>query len=208
MDYLPEYLHEFREFEAIFEVEDAELDKLKAEIVMALESQFILSAPIERIELWERFLGINAVGSIENRRAYILSLFRGGNKLNEQSIKDIVMALSGNAALVSFRNSVIEVRVLAPKTLQFLFSDIERTLRPRIPAHLDISVMKHYGDWQDVKDWHKDWAEIKNELENWNELRRKIYIDVGLLKDEDVFELAECKENAEEQWNLEEMGGI
>ena len=172
IEYLPTYLHEVKEFNAIFDAEDIQFNILFPLIESIFNESIIMYCSEERLSQWEKALGVVPMGTVEERRFYIKALLRGSGKLNEAKIKTIVEAFTGGDALVSFEDSTIIVKVLPPDNGEiYRFHDVERTLKPLVPVHLGLSVVRHYSTWGDIKNnfasWEavsqsSDWKGIKN----------------------------------------------
>ena len=76
--------------------------------------------------------------------------------------------------MVSFENSVINVKVLPPNNGEvYRFPDVERALKPLVPAHLGLSVMRYYSTWGDIKNNFGSWDTVERS-ENWNEIKNYI----------------------------------
>lgn len=171
--FLPEFLREVEEFKVLFAAEDFEVDILYPAIESIFAEAMIMYCSEERILQWEKALGIVPQGTLEERRYYIKGILSGIGKLNEAKIKAIVKAFTGGGALVSFSNSVINVRVLPPDNGElFRFPDVERTLIPLMPAHLSLKVERFYSTWGDVKNNYSSWEAVKQSadwsaIKNW-----------------------------------------
>jgi hypothetical protein len=170
--YLPHFLQEVREFQELFPPIDDEINILFPYIESLFAESIIMYCSEERIKEWEQNLKIIPTGTLNERRLYIKAMLRGNGKLNEAKIKSIVDAFTGGDAIVTFEDSTIIVKVLPPNNGEaYRFPDVERTLRPLIPAHLELTVVRFYSTWADIKNnfgsWEnvasgKDWDEIRN----------------------------------------------
>lgn len=171
IEYLPEFLREIKEFKELFEAEDYEVDILYPSIESIFAEALIMYCSEERLSQWERALGVVPQGTVDERRYYIKALLRGNGKLNEQKIKSIVDAFTGGEAIVSFNNSVIVVKILPPNNGEvYRFPDVERALKPLVPAHLGLSVLRYYSTWGDIKNNYADWNTV-SQAESWQIIR-------------------------------------
>ena len=174
MRYLPEFLHDVEELKKIFLAEDAEIDIIYSAMDGIFPEKLIMECSEERLNQWEQALGIDPQGTVTERRYYVKGILNGEGKLNEQKIKDIANSYSGGSAIVSFANSVIRVQILPPSGGEvFRFDDIERNLRPLIPAHLGLTVERFYSTWGDIKANFADWTAVKA-LDDWEEVKNYI----------------------------------
>ena len=165
--YIPDFLKEVKEFKVLFAAEDAEVDILYPTIESLYAEALIMSCSEERIREWEKALKIVPQGTLEERRFYIKGILNGTGKLNEGRIKTIVRAFTGGEAIVTFSESAILVKILPPNNGEiFRFPDVERTLKPLIPAHLGLSVRRFYSTWNDIKTNYADWTSV-SEAEDW-----------------------------------------
>lgn len=174
IEYLPTYLHEVKELNAIFDAEDIQLKILFPLIESIFNESIIMYCSEARLSQWEKALGVVPMGTVEERRFYIKALLRGNGKLNETKIKSIVEAFTGSEATVAFDDSTIIIKVLTPDNGEiYRFPDVERTLKPLIPAHLGLAVIRFYSTWGDVKRNYASWETV-SQSKNWDELKNWI----------------------------------
>lgn len=171
--YLPHFMQDVREYQELFSPIDDEINILYPYIESIFAEMIIMYCSEARIEEWERNLKIVPTGTLEERRLYIKAVLRGNGKLNEAKIKSIVNAFTGSDALVTFYDSTIFVKVLSPSHGEiYRFPDVERALKPLIPAHLGLSVTRNYATWADVKNNYGSWENVASaadweEIKNW-----------------------------------------
>lgn len=171
--YLPHFLQEVREFQELFPPIDDEINILFPYIESLFAESIIMYCSEARIKEWEQNLGIVPTGTLDERRLYIKAMLRGNGKLNEAKIKSIVDAFTGGDAIVSFEDSTITVKILPPNNGEvYRFPDVERALKPLIPAHLGLSVVRFYSTWADIKNNYGSWENVAsatdwNEIKNW-----------------------------------------
>lgn len=184
-NYVPEFISGADEFKKIYETENVELDKLYALIEKTVSDMFIISASNEVITRFENFLGIKGQGTLEQRKYYIISLLGKGNKLSESVIKGIANAITGSDCIVKFFTAdeldnpdpgqgLIRVQVLSPdNNKDYRYDDIARALKPLIPAHLKLLVIKYFALWEDVKNNFADWAAVAG-MADWRAIKSYI----------------------------------
>jgi hypothetical protein len=151
-----------------------EVDFLKCEIGLAFNDAFVTTMGEERITQWERFLGINplADSTLTDRRDVIVARFRGGYKLNSETINSIVYAFTEGLADCKFENGVINVAISPPPgNKQYRFENVESELKRRVPAHLSISVYRDYSEWRELMENYSSWDAIKSSFNTWGDVQ-------------------------------------
>ncbi|BCK01402.1 putative phage tail protein [Anaerocolumna chitinilytica] len=183
--YMPDFLYQIKEIKTTIDAQNLELDIIYAVKEGVKSDLFIKTASNDAITREENFLGIKGQGTLEQRKNYILSLKHKGNKLNESTIKNVASAISGSDCLVTFFASaeignpypgygVLRVRVLSPdNSKDYRYEDIERALKPLVPAHLRLIVIKYFALWQDAKNNFADWRAVKT-FTNWEAVKNYI----------------------------------
>lgn len=183
--YLPPILQEVLEFNVIFDAENIELDYFYDSIKRVGLDALIRTASAKKITRLENFLRFKGLGTLDQRRTYLLSLFRKGQKLNESNIKEITWTITGSDCYVTFYGAdeannpepgdgLLFVQVLSPdNNKDYRYEDIFRALKPLVPGHIKLIVMKYFATWNDVKTNFADWNAIKN-LSSWNDVKNYI----------------------------------
>lgn len=176
MRLLPGYWQNSPEMIALQEALGGELDVFNSAIDAAYLDARIMTASAERITEWEQDLGILSEGrTLEQRRQFIISIFRGSGKLNEARIKNIVTAFTGGSAIVTFKDGTLTVKVLPPENGEmYMFNDVEKALSVRVPAHLELQVVRYYSTWDDISRDFATWDDVRNNLANWNAVKNYI----------------------------------
>lgn len=173
IEYLPPYLHDVVELQEVFPPIDDEIAILYPHIESIFDEAIIANCSEERIREWEHDLHIIPMGTIDERRYFIKAMLRGGGKLNEEKIKSVVNAFTdGGSARVSFEDSTIIVQVLPPNNGEvYRFPDVERALKPLIPAHLNLSVVRYYNTWDDIKQNFNSWDDVV-QTGSWDDVKQ------------------------------------
>jgi len=184
-NYVPEFLTDILEFNLIYEIENKELDEIYAGIEKLKGDMFIRTASNEMILRLENFLRIKGMGTLEQRKNYLLTLFQKGKKLNEGKIKEVTNTIVGADCLVTFFSSdelnnpepgcgILRVQVLSPeKGKDYRYDDIFRTLKPSVPGHIKLLVIKYFALWEDVKNNFSDWNTVKA-MTDWQAVKSYI----------------------------------
>ncbi|MDF2857966.1 MAG: hypothetical protein K0Q87_3817, partial [Neobacillus sp.] len=132
----------------------------------------------------ESFFGIKGLGTLEQRKNYLISLNQKGNKLNVSAIRNIVNSISGSDCIVFFGSEeesnsdraygLLRIQVLSPdSTKNYRYADIARALAPLVPSHIKLSVIKYFATWGDILDDFSNWAAISAK-EDWRVVREYI----------------------------------
>lgn len=170
--YLPYFMRKSKVYNEIFEAENYELDLVNNSINKAELDVFIRTASSEKIQSIEDYLKIKGVGSLEQRKNYLLALLQKGKKLNVTVIKEIANTITGSDCIVNFFTSdeidnpnpgfgLLRVQVLSPdNSKDYRYDDIARALKPLIPEHIRLTVVKFYAIWDDIRANYADWTAI------------------------------------------------
>ena len=173
IEYYPQVISCIQEFKAIIKAEYPEIEDINAGKDRVIEDAYLLTMTEERIESWEKILGIAplADSTLGDRRDTIIARIRGQGKLNTALINSIVNAFTGGKAESWVEDSVLYVIITPPPTnKQYQFANVEQELSKKVPAHLGFKVSRNYFTWGDIKNNHTDWGEVSTELETWNDV--------------------------------------
>lgn len=200
MGYLPPYWHTYLEMIELLKAQGLEIDQLNDEKSYILVDSFILEMREERIQEWERWLKIPAVGTLEERRLTILNYFGRITKMSRESIQAIVAAMyDGAKSIVEFHDSTIWVTVKPLKDKPDIFvqtwKDIYKsfdTWGALFNTEGQWDSMPLYGElyWvlyerkpchihlvtnRFISNWHEvnyaeNWGEVNDIATNWGEL--------------------------------------
>lgn len=178
----PEFIAKTEPFSSLYAIENEAVDDLYGAIEKTQSNNFIISASNDSIIRIESFLNIKGLGSLEQRKNYLISLNQKGNKLNESTIRNIVNSISGSDCIVKFfgsdeennpigSNSLLRVQVMSPDSgKDYHYTDITRTLVPLVPGHIKLSVVKYFASWQDIANNFKDWAAVAK-MKDWQSIK-------------------------------------
>ena len=184
-DYVPFFTREIGEFKAIYDTENIELDKVLAEIEKIKSDIFIATASNEALTRRETFMGLKGQGSLEQRRSYLISLLQKSNTLSEDIIKNIANTITGSDCIIMFfganelnnpepGKSLLRVQVLSPdNNKNYRYEDIFRVLKPLVPAHIMLLVVKYLATWEDIKNNFADWNAVAT-MADWQAVKSYI----------------------------------
>ena len=171
-NYVPDFMSDTEQFIAIFEIEDEDFDDFHAAVETVKSDMFITTSSNKAITRREDFLNIVGIGTLEQRKSYLISLNQKGNKLSKTTIENIVKAITGSGCIATFFGpdetdnpapgyGYLSVQVLSPdNTKDYRYDDILRTLNPLIPSHIKLGVMKYFATWRDISDNFADWSAV------------------------------------------------
>ena len=170
INYYPQVISCIKEFRAIIESEYPEFEGLNTSNQLVLDDSTLLYMREERVEQWEKILGIKPIegSSIGDRRDTIIARIRGQGKLNTALIASIVNAFTGGSATSYVKNSVLYVIITPPRdNKQYQFANVRQELAKKVPAHLGLEVSRNYFSWNDIKTNFATWNDVKSDLSTW-----------------------------------------
>ncbi len=171
--YYPEVIKAILEFTAITRTEGYEIECLNNDVWGVLDDAYLLTMGEERIEQWERILGIvvQENSTVQDRRDVVVARIRGQGKLNTALINAIVNAFTGGTAVSWVEDSVLNVEITPPpNNKQFKFENVEHELSKKVPAHIGLKVMRSYAEWIDIKNNFATWNDVKSDLGTWTDV--------------------------------------
>ena len=142
IEYLPEFMREFREMKLICENEQVQVEKLWNEVEQIWKNQYVETADLETIKRWETLLHIKVgdAWTLDERRNKILSIISEQRPFTDESIGIMLKTMFGAG------NYSIEY----PEPLYLLVSiafnsrkeivNVEEMLERILPANLDWKV--------------------------------------------------------------------
>lgn len=173
LDYYPEVIKVISEFKALMLSEGFEVDFLKTDVNLLVNEAYLRTMGESRIIEWEHLLKLTPTSdeTLEDRKDKIIASIRGRGKLNTSTINSIVGAFTNGGTAISYiENGTLTVLVQPPiENRQYKFANVEKALKPLIPSHLGLSVIRDYATWGEIKDNYASWQSI-SELDTWEEL--------------------------------------
>lgn len=182
--YLPDILGNEKSFAKMLDTENLEFDEVISSNIKINNDMFIYTASHDAILRLENFLGIKGHGTLLQRKNYLVSLMRKGKNLDEQKIKEISNTITGSDCIVKFYGAdevsnpdlgqgLLRVQILSPDGRDYRYEDIERALKPLVPAHLKLVVIKYFSLWKDISVNFSDWNSVKS-FSSWGALKNYI----------------------------------
>ena len=69
----------------------------------------------------------------------------------------------------------MQVQVLSPdNNKDYRYDDIFRALKPMVPAHIKLLVIKYFATWEDIRNNFADWNAIAANMADWQAVKNYI----------------------------------
>lgn len=146
INYLPEVLRNFREFQKTFEAEEPEVQKVYEELSKVLNDLFIEDATERGIKRWEKILKIipKATDSLEDRKFRITTYITRKLPFTLRALEQMLETLCGKGNYdVELRHNQYEIEVKINLADKNNITDVLSLLEIVIPANL-IQILKSY----------------------------------------------------------------
>lgn len=98
LDYLPEYLHNVKDFQALGDATNPQTDNLLQKAKQIYQNQFVLSADLPTIERWEKLFNLSGSGTLSERRKLIAAKIQANSIINGSALLNLVEKQSGASA--------------------------------------------------------------------------------------------------------------
>lgn len=162
-DYLPRVYEELLESREILNAEQAEFERLNANIDDVL-AQFFVDTATWGLAQWERVVGVvsDANKPIAERRSVIKAKLRGAGVVTVAHIKDVAESwYSGETEIrEEFADYKIVVKFVSSYGVPSNLGDVEAALREIIPAHLTLEFEFKYVTYAQLKTQNSDYNAI------------------------------------------------
>src|SRR5690606_21275236 len=146
INYLPEVLRNFREFQKIFEAEEPEFENLQDELLKVLKDFFVEDTTERGVRRWEKILKITpkATDSLEDRKFKIITYITRNLPFTLRTLEQMLETLCGkNNYEIELRHNDYEIEVRINLTNNNNIIDVLSLLEIVIPANL-IQILKSY----------------------------------------------------------------
>lgn len=187
LNYYPEVIKAIREFQVLIGTQSIRVEEMHEKLVELLENAYIITAHEERIAEWERVLGIDPLPQgeddletwLSDRRETIIARLYRPERLNTQTISDIVQIFTGGKATSYFKDGTIHVFIAPPRNnKKYKFENVEQELKQKVPAHLLFTVQRDYQAWAKVKTDHITWADVLADHTDWDEVLHPVLTEL------------------------------
>ncbi len=179
LNYYPEVIKAIREFQVMISTQSIQVEEMHEKLVGVLENAYISTAHEDRIAEWERVLEIEPLPQgdddletwLSDRRETIIARLYQPERLNTQTISDIVKIFTGGKATSYFKDGTIHILIAPPRNnKKYKFENVEQELKQKAPAHLLFTVSRDYQVWAKVKTDHITWADVLADHIDWEEV--------------------------------------
>lgn len=184
LGYYPQVIQSILEFKAIVDAEYPEIETANEGVSKVTSDAYLTTMSEERIEQWEKKLGIRPIedSTLSDRRDTIIARIRGQGKLNTESINRIVGAFTGGTADSKIKDGVLHITIHAPtNNKSYQFPNLERELKNKLPAHLELDISREISLWSDVSATHSTWADVRITHDEWNGVLHGMHREAGQL---------------------------
>lgn len=140
--YYPRFYREVFEMVEILKAYGRIADDLETHIEQTYLNNFIMTADLETVKMWERILGITYTESLtlDQRKSIITGRISGYGHIGEPEIRGIISHYTENAVTVDFAHGIISIII---EDEIFDENNLLNTLLCRIPAHLALNMRIH-----------------------------------------------------------------
>lgn len=179
LNYYPEVIKAIWEFQELIYTQSIQVEELHIKLVEMLENSYVETAHEDRIAEWEKVLEIEPLPQgdddletwLSDRRETIIARLYQPERLNTQTISDIVKIFTGGDARSYFKDSTIHIFISPPRNnKKYKFENVEQELKQKAPAHLLFTVSRNYQSWAELKTDHITWAKVLADHLDWEEV--------------------------------------
>lgn len=171
MDYLPPVLAEVRDYQALMQAEQAEIDRLWAAAERLLENQFIDGTDETGIARYELMMDIQpkATDDLALRQFRVLSRYNEQLPYTYRKMLEQLKSLCGeNGVKAAINGLTIEIKV--ELTAKEKVNEVRELLERMLPANVLVTVSLLYNQWGSVK--YLTWEQAK--IKTWGQLRNEV----------------------------------
>ncbi len=148
INYLPEVLRNFREFEKTFEVEQPEFEKLWEEVSKVLKDQFVSDSTERGVLRWEKLLKIvpKATDSLEVRKVVILGKLNRQLPYTFKRLYDLLTIICGeNEFEIELHHDIYLLLLKGDLVIKERFAKIYALLQEVVPANVVVDFILLYN---------------------------------------------------------------
>jgi len=148
MEYIPPALRQVREFAALIEAQEPELQDLWDGASAVLDEQFVETGSQAGLLRWEKLLGIapKAADTLEMRRFQIMTRLILNTPYTLAQLTQILTALCGEAGYsLTLEPDIYRLTVHIHMAEKEKYSAVEQLLQKMIPANLALTLSLEYN---------------------------------------------------------------
>lgn len=167
LNYLPEFLKEFREFREIAAAENPELLSIWGILEDLLNDQFVAISTENGVKRWETILKISPKGSdsLEVRKFRILARLNEKLPYTQKILEQQLATLCGESGYsVELKNNEYTLVVRVALTAKSKFEEVDNLLRRIVPANMIIDLSLLYNQYSKLAGYtHAELAQYAHE---------------------------------------------
>lgn len=173
--YVPPFIIQSKTFQAVYNVQGEELDRLNAD-VLDIISQCFIDTATWGLKYWEKFFGIqiNESKETEYRRSVVKSKMRGASTVTVNLIQNVAESyengevdITENPSNYSFDVKFVGVRGIPPN-----LDDLKAAIEEIKPAHLAVTYTFTYITWDEFDTYKHQWDEWDKKNLTWNQFEQ------------------------------------
>ena len=140
--YYPQYYRDVFEMVEILKAHGRIADDLEAHIEQVYLNNFVLTADLETVKIWERILNITYSKplTLDQRKSVIIGRISGYGHIGEPEIRGVIANYTDNTVEVDLARGIIYIVINGEI---FDENNLLNTLLRRIPAHLALNMKIH-----------------------------------------------------------------
>lgn len=159
IEYLPEFMREFREIQIIMDAAQEQVALLHDAKDAVFNNNFIESLDASGCERWERILKLNKGDlTIEERRNQILGRIVEQRPFTMQTLKRQLSAICGEDGYTVELRKPFDLVVRLSMHQQGRLEAVETLLKRIVPANINIDLSLKYNTWGQLSG--KTWGEL------------------------------------------------
>ena len=171
MDYLPPVLADVKDYQALMQTEQEEIERFWNQAERDLENQFIDGTDETGIARYELMLDIQpkATDDLALRQFRVLSRYNEQLPYTYRKMLEQLKSLCGENGVKAMLNGLtLEIKV--ELTAKEKVNEVRQLLERMLPAIMMFTVSLLYNQWGSVK--HLTWGQEKNKT--WGQLRNEV----------------------------------
>jgi len=156
LNYLPDFIKEFREFKMLAEAENPELLTIRETFDNVMHDQFVKDSTENGVKSWEKILKISPKGSdmLEDRKFRILASLNEKLPYTYIKLEQLLASLCGDMGYsLKLLNNAYTLVVRVALTAKSNFEEVKKLLQRTIPANMIIDLSLLYNQHLLLKDY-------------------------------------------------------
>jgi Uncharacterized protein conserved in bacteria (DUF2313). len=148
LNYLPDFLKEFREFKELAASENPEILALWGTLESVMRDQFINDSTENGVKRWEKILKISPKGTdgLDIRKFRVLARLNEKLPYTYRKLEQQLGTLCGESGYsMELRNNEYKLVVRVALSAGAMFAEVEKLLKRIVPANMDIDLSLLYN---------------------------------------------------------------